>query len=395
MFSVPQKWLYANVLSTSDMQNWYQHFPSLQVYNTEYNITSQWTWRVQDRPSSCMKSNFKHTGIITLGAIVTVLGKKSKTHGKGNAGSISWRANIWKGRWWVKRAHCKEYYLQKAHSIYPKRSALRELSHSPWSLESPRGSWNQRQIRNTHPLLARKKPGWISAFFFFFYSVLKFRLKLSLSRCFSLKMVLILHEQSFLSVELTFSWSNLLRNPGALPEETGAGQHMVWITSSIPEHFLLRRLLGKCWTQTSLYMRKATPLTERHGGRKSDTTRYRAFVKKMHAWGIYMCGQWATCSAATCWCSCHFLRDFKLITNYLFIYQMTKKLTFVSNSGLRESSAKMWKQSLLLLKRTADFSMIRVSSSRSPHATTARCMHCKDGGSFGCFCSPNFLKIQG
>lgn len=167
-------------------------------------------------------------------------------------------------------ACCKECHSQKAHSIYPKRSALRELSDSLWSLQSPRGSWNWRQIRNTHPLLARKKPGWVSVLFF--YSVVKHGLKLSLSRCFSLKMVLILHQQSFLSVELTFSWSNLVRNPGALPEETGAGQHMVWITFSIPEHFLLRRLLGKCWTQTSLYMRKATPLTERHGGMKSDTT---------------------------------------------------------------------------------------------------------------------------
>lgn len=39
------------------------------------------------------------------------------------------------------------------------------------SLESgesgePESSWNHRQIRNTHPLLARKKPGWISVLVF-------------------------------------------------------------------------------------------------------------------------------------------------------------------------------------------------------------------------------------
>lgn len=143
---------------------------SLQVYDTEYNTTFQWTWRSQDIPSSCMKSNFKHTGTITLRAILTVLEKRNKTQGKGTAESISLRANIWKGRWWVKRTCCKECYLRKARSTYPRRSALRELSRSLWSLESPRGSWNWRQIRNTHPLLAGKKPGWISVLFF--YSVL-------------------------------------------------------------------------------------------------------------------------------------------------------------------------------------------------------------------------------
>lgn len=38
----------------------------------------------------------------------------------------------------------------------------------------------------------------------------------------------------------------------------------------------------------------------------------------------------------------------------------------------RSSSAKMWKLSGLLLRRTADFNMVRVSSSRGPQATTAR-----------------------
>lgn len=197
-----------------------------------------------------MKSNFKHIGIVTLRAILTVLEKKSKTQGKGTSESISLRANIWKGRWWVKQACCKECYLQKARSIYPERSALRKISHSLWSLESlesPRGSWNQRQIRNTHPLLARKKPGWISVlFFFFFLQCLKAQAKIIFKQMFQ-------PENGFniIPAKLSFSWSNLLRIPGALPEETGAGQHMVWITFSIPEHFLLRRLLGKCWTQTS------------------------------------------------------------------------------------------------------------------------------------------------
>lgn len=72
-------------------------------------------------------------------------------------------------------------------------------------------------------------------------------------------------------MELTSSYSNPLRNPGALPEEKGAAQHMVWITFSIPERFLLRRLLGKCCIQTSLHMREAIPLTERHGGEEWDT----------------------------------------------------------------------------------------------------------------------------
>ena len=38
------------------------------------------------------------------------------------------------------------------------------------------------------------------------------------------------------------------------------------------------------------------------------------------------------------------------------------------------SSANTWNCRGLLLKRTADFSMVRVSTSREPQATTARCM---------------------
>lgn len=139
-------------------------------------------------------------------------------------------------------------------------------------------------------------------------------------------MALELHQQSFLSVELTFSWSNLLRKPGALPEETGAGQHMVWITFSIPEHFLLRRLLGKCWTQTSLYMRKATPLTERDGGRKSDTTCYTAFVKKcMHKEFITVYSKQRAQLLLVNF-NLIFLRDLQLITNS-FIYLPNDKET--------------------------------------------------------------------
>lgn len=125
---------------------------------------------------------------------------------------------------------------------------------------------------------------------------------------------------------LTSSWSNLLRNPGALPEETGAGQHMVWITSSIPEHFLLRRLLGKCWTQTSLYMRKATPLTERHGGRKSDTTHYRASVKKCIYEEFITVYSKQHSQLLLADINLIFLRDLQLITN-TFIYLPNDKET--------------------------------------------------------------------
>lgn len=48
--------------------------------------------------------------------------------------------------------------------------------------------------------------------------------------------------------------------------------------------------------------------------------------------------------------------------------------TLSVNCGAKGSSAKMWNMILFRLKRRADLIMVRVSSSRFPQATTARCM---------------------
>lgn len=71
-------------------------------------------------------------------------------------------------------------------------------------------------------------------------------------------------------------------------------------------------------------MRKATPLTERHGGRKSDTTGYRAFVKKcMHKEFVYSKQRDELLLADV---NVIFLRDLQLKTNS-FIYLPNNKET--------------------------------------------------------------------
>lgn len=78
--------------------------------------------------------------------------------------------------------------------------------------------------------------------------------------------------------------------------------------------------MGKSWAQTSLYMRKATPLTERHGGRKSDTARYRGFCKKkcMHKEFITVYSK-QRAQLLLVDVNVIFLRDLQLMTNS-FIY---------------------------------------------------------------------------
>ncbi len=53
---------------------------------------------------------------------------------------------------------------------------------------------------------------------------------------------------------------------------------------------------------------------------------------------------------------------------------MGHALTPFSNCSARSSSAKMWNLIFFMLKSSADFTMLSVSSRRFPQATTARCM---------------------
>lgn len=88
------------------------------------------------------------------------------------------------------------------------------------------------------------------------------------------------------------SWCTLLRSdfwdsnygsPGTLPEERAAGQHMAWTTFSIPEHFQLKRQLGRHYSQTSLCKKEATPAAEKHREEKGIRIPERWFVETLIA----------------------------------------------------------------------------------------------------------------